>query len=144
MTAFAALEGRMPTDVEPVPPDLAISPTFTDGRAVGSARRELNSLTADGFGSFVEAATAQPWCDVIDFAELAHLSMFDQVSSGSRGRVSDDSKVLEVTGYSEVLNADRSVPISPERVPSNIGSLEPGMLLSRLRPRGRAVAGGKD
>jgi hypothetical protein len=90
MTASAALEGRMPTDVAPVPPDLAISLTFANGRAVGSVRGELNSLTADAFGSFVETVTAQPG-SVIDFSELAHLSRFDQLGSSPRGRVSDDS-----------------------------------------------------
>jgi hypothetical protein len=80
----------MPTDVAPVPPELATSLTFANGRAVGSVRGELNSLTADALGSFVETAMDQPWC-VIDFAGLAYLSRFDQVSSGPRGRVSDDS-----------------------------------------------------
>jgi hypothetical protein len=133
----------MPTDVAPVLPYLAMSLIFANCRVVGSVRRGLNSLTADGFGSFAETAPAQPRC-VIAFAELTDLSRFDQATSGPRGRVSDDSTVLDATGYSEVLNADRLVPTSPERVPNNVGSLEPEMWRSRVRPSGRAVTGGRD
>jgi hypothetical protein len=38
MTASAASESRMPTDVAPVPPYLAMSFTFANGRAVASGK----------------------------------------------------------------------------------------------------------
>jgi anti-anti-sigma regulatory factor len=145
MTSLAALEGRIPTDGAPAPPDLAISLTFANDRAVVSVRGELDSLTADAFGSFVESATAQPGCVVvIDFAELTHLGRFDQVARVLAGASPMIRKVLELTGHSEVLNADRLVPTGPERVPNNVGSLEPEMWRSRFRPSGRAVTGGRD
>lgn len=143
MTAPVALEGRTPIDGAPVPSDLAISLTFANDTAVVSVRGELDALTADA-GSFVETATTQPGCVVvIDFAELNHLSRFDQVARVLAGASPMIGKVLELTGYSEVLNVDRTVPPSPERVPSSVGSLEPHMWRSRLRSSGRLVAGGR-
>jgi hypothetical protein len=53
-------------------------------------------------------------------------------------------KVLQLTGYLEVLNVDRLVPTSPERVPSNVGPVQRDMWRSRFRPSGQAVAGGRD
>ena len=134
----------MPIDGAPVPPDLAISLTFINNRAVVSVRGDLDSLTADAFGSFVETATTQPGCVVvIDFGELNHLGRFDQVARVLAGASPMIRRVLELTGYSEVLNVDQPVPTSPERVPSNVGSLEPDMWRSRLRPSGRLVADGR-
>ena len=73
----------------------------------------MDSLTAHAFGSFVESATAQPGCVVvIDFAALTHLG-FDQAARVLAGASPMIRKVLELTGYSEELNADLA-PTGPE------------------------------
>lgn len=108
-----------------LPSDFACSVVFFPDRTVLTVRGELDILSASGFGDFIDAAALRPGNPiVVDFAELyfidaSGLGQLARALASLRERGGDLAiasaspmayKVLEVTGFTDVLTVERRIP----------------------------------
>jgi|HubBroStandDraft_1064217.scaffolds.fasta_scaffold190191_3 anti-anti-sigma factor len=106
------------------PGDFALTLTTSTGGVLVAVRGELDLLTAEAFGAFLDVATVQAGRVVVDLAELTFidcsgLGQLARALARVRGRGGDLAivspspmtyKLLELSGFTEVMDVERPLP----------------------------------